>query len=149
MKAAIAAIGFVFLSAVPGYADLVEWELPPEFLREYRLNDPLQVSADFDLGVTFSHISHVYIDWEGEITGGMIQWYDWQTLEPVGEPLPASVGINATLGPYPHLRSITLYGGGLTYPDPEPFDCVLEYEERVLSSWSDFIGWPGQNIHPL
>ena len=50
---------------------------------------PSYWESDFDFGVTFSSIEHVYIDWAGEITAGLAVFDD----EPGMDPLPIDVGI--------------------------------------------------------
>jgi hypothetical protein len=89
--------------------------------------------TDFDLGVTFSGISHVYIDWSGEITAGLAISYD----DPCN-PFPLRVGIGAAF--YPPLRYAVVWGGEQTYPLPEPFDSLSEIKP---STWSDLLDGQG------
>src|SRR3989339_1322847 len=52
--------------------------------------------TNFDLGVTFTEISHVYIDWSGEITAGLAT----STSNP--QPYPINVGARVSIGiPFP------------------------------------------------
>ena len=99
--------------------------------------------SEFNLGVTFSEISHVYIDLSGEITAGLAQDYNPATFEPVGDPYPKKVGINIYLGSNPGIRSETLWGGELTYPDPEPFDSLMEIKLSYPTTWSDLLDGQG------
>jgi hypothetical protein len=82
-------------------ADMVQLSLPCAGVCD--LNTPYW-SADFDLGVSFTDISHVYVDWSGEITGGLAVEY-----EP-GDPFPIDVGAYASLGPNPYIRRTTFWG---------------------------------------
>jgi hypothetical protein len=77
--------------------------------------------TNFDLGVTFSEISHVYIDWSGEITAGRAIYY----TDPCN-PFPQDVGIGARLYEGPWLHHTTIWGGESGYPAPESFACVSE-----------------------
>ena len=107
----ITAIGILVLNSLSIHADLVELDLltlgcPQEFPGTW---DYWQ--SDFDLEVEFSEISHVYIDWAGNITGGMVQMYHPQTWEPIGDPFPEDVGIYASLGYNQGSRRVNLWGG--------------------------------------
>ena len=81
----------------------------------YDINTPAW-SYNFDLGVTFSQISNVYIDWSGQITGGQSQWMSNPNLMTIDGTLIAY------LGAYPQLRAASVSRGISTYPDPEPFE---------------------------
>jgi hypothetical protein len=103
-------------------------ELPLNCAGTYDFNTPAWTS-DFDLGVTFSEISHVYIDWSGEITAGLaIRYTD------TCNPFPRDVGIKA--GFYPPLRTAEVWGGEGTYPVPEPFDVLSQIGG---TNWSDLL----------
>ncbi|MFA6426787.1 MAG: hypothetical protein WCW64_11505 [Phycisphaerae bacterium] len=108
---------------------------------EFNNNSP-SWQTNFDLGVTFTQISHVYIDWSGEITGGLAQHYDWQTGELIG-PYPLDVGIEAYLGRNPHARLTDVYGGEATYPSPETFDGLNEFTISGTTTWSDMLDGTG------
>ena len=92
-------------------------------------------TMDFDLGVEFSEISRVYIDWSGEISAGLSQGYP--------DPLPYYGQLVAGIGPIPGegwLRSASVWGGVSTYPSPEPFDVSSEfffYQPGV--TWDSFL----------
>jgi hypothetical protein len=92
---------------------------------------------DFDLGVEFSEISHVYINWSGEINAGLSQGIG----DP--EPIPFYGQLTAGIGPIPGegwLRSASVWGGVSTYPDPEPFNLSSEfflYQPGV--TWDSFL----------
>ncbi|MBN1392691.1 MAG: PEP-CTERM sorting domain-containing protein [Sedimentisphaerales bacterium] len=92
--------------------------------------------TNFDLGVTFSDISHVYIDWSGEITAGLAIRY----TDPCN-PFPLEVGIYAGFSsPFRHAEA---WGGEQTYPVPEPFDSISEIKP---SNWSDLLDGQGTII---
>ncbi len=95
--------------------------------------------TDFDLGTGFIEISHVYIDWSGQITAALAQELDSQSLEPIGEPFPIGVGCYASMG-YPHRTEI--WGGQATHPVPEPFDLLSEIPPGT-STWSDLLDGQG------
>ena len=73
--------------------------------------------TNFNLGVTFSQISNIYMDWSGEITGG--QFYNPWDNPPI---FPIDIGIRADLGQYPNWRYAEIWAGESTYPEPETFD---------------------------
>jgi hypothetical protein len=105
---------------------------------------PYWWQANFDLGVTFSEISHVYIDWSGGITAGLVRNVNPVTQQPVGEPFPIGVGAYASLGANPYLRRTEVWGGGATYPAPESFDLTSEMELLFSSTWSDLLDGQGR-----
>ena len=119
-------------------ADIVQ--LPLDCPSHYDFNSPYW-TADFDLGVTFSEISHVYIDWAGEITGGLAILYDNPS-----EPFPIDVGVYASLGSNPFLLRTTVWGGEATSPDPKPFDLQSEFELVGGSTWSDLLDGQGSIV---
>ncbi len=77
----------------------------------FNMNSPYW-QTNFDLGVTFTQISHVYIDWSGAITGGLAVYYRGQ------QPFPLDVGVYAGLGFNPDLRITEIWGGAASYPSP-------------------------------
>ena len=94
---------------------------------------------DFDLGITFTEISHVYIDWSGGITAGLTQINNQQ-------PFPENVGILADLGSNPWARLTSIYGGQATYPATEFFNGQNEFikgEWDEESTWSDLFDGKG------
>lgn len=122
-KITIAALGLFVHIALPAQADLVELDLlslgcPSEF--DFQ-SSPW--SYNFDLGVQFSSIDHVYMDWSGEITGGLFTYLG----NPNG-PQPANVSITAKLGSYPsYYRQSSHWSGKSTYPNPEAFNALSEF----------------------
>ena len=139
-KSALAAvvITFIHLAAVlPAGAAIVELDLF-SIGCETIYNPDSGWSTDFDLGVTFSSIDHVYIDWEGQITGGRA--IDYSDPE---NPFPIDVGIGSYLGTASNWRHVTLWGGGATYPTPESFDVTLEFIYGSMS-WSELYDGQGK-----
>ena len=135
MRTLISIIGFLVLVLGTGvFGDTVE--LPLNCAGTYGFNSYWQ--TNFDLGVTFSEISHVYIDWSGEITAGLAVNY----TDPCN-PFPLEVGINAYLGANPWPRLTEVWGGGQTYPSPEPFDTISRFSLSQTSSWSDLLDGQG------
>jgi len=134
----IITILFLLAGAGPAGAGIVELDLfdlgcPTEFNR-----DNPEWQTDFDLGVTFISIDHVYIDWSGVITAGLAVHND----NP-GEPYPLNVAIGSSLGSNPYIRSADFWGGGGTYPSPEPFEMLSEFELIGPSVWSDILDGKG------
>jgi hypothetical protein len=115
------------------FGDIVQ--LPLNCAGTYDINTPAWTS-NFDLGVTFSEISHVYIDWSGEITAGLAIYYS----DPCN-PFPLEVGIYA--GFYPPFRFAEIWGGEESYPAPEPFDSISEIKP---STWLDLLDGEGTII---
>jgi hypothetical protein len=128
MKNAIIAI----ILAIAGVAWGDTVELPLNCTGTYDINTPYW-TTDFDLGVTFSEISHVYIDWSGEITAGLAIYY----TDPCN-PFPLEVGIRSAFS-FP-FRYVEVWGGEEIYPSSEPFDFLSEIKP---STWSDLLDGQG------
>ena len=111
-------------------------ELPLACAGDYDSNTP-DWTTDFDLGVSFTEITNVYIDWSGEITGGLVT----RIRDP--EPSPADVLIHASLGSNPTPRYANVWGGEATYPAPELFGGVSQFELSGSDSWSDLLDGQG------
>lgn len=115
-------------------ADIIE--LPLNCAGTYDINTPAWTS-NFDLGVTFSEISNVYIDWSGEMTAGLDEY--------MGNQGVAKVGFDAVLlGTYtiPHFFQIqiaSIRGGVSTYPAPEPFDVQTEFWLWEPGRWDNLL----------
>jgi len=82
---------------------------------------------NFDLGVQFSDIQHVYMDWEGEITAALIQDTHPVTHEPIGDPHPIDVGLGAHIDKPFDWRYTNTWAGESTYPNPEQFNELSEF----------------------
>ena len=99
----IFAVLVVSACQVPARADTVELDLFSIGCRHtYDFNSPYW-QTNFNLGVTFTQISHVYINWSGGITAGLAIDYD----DPCN-PFPREVGIYAGLG-FPRMTEV--WGG--------------------------------------
>ena len=85
----------------------------------------------FDCGVEFTQISHVYIDWEGDMTAALVEFSDNPN-----NPVPVDVGITAIIGQQPPWRYTYVLRGKSTYPNPENFDIVSEFAKGTMS-WSE------------
>lgn len=75
--------------------------------------------ADFDLGVTFTEITSVYLEWLGTITA--------EVVAPIGQPdkvHPIDAVFVATLyesDPHNYFSRVSVQAGQATYPEPELF----------------------------
>ena len=132
----VIALGLVLNLSMFGVSRATLVELPLDCAGIYDRDNYWE--TNFNLGVEFTDISHVYIDCEGEIIGGRAIKY----INP-NNPFTVDVGIYASLGFNPSLRRITLWGGSEKYPDPEPFDCTIEFELYGGSTWSDLLDGKG------
>jgi len=94
-------------------------------------------TTDFDFGITFTSISNVYIDWSGEITAGQAV----RDSNPT-ELFPLDVGIKSYLEP-PINAGTTVWGGQETYPTPESFDVLSEFQLSGAGSWSGLLDGQG------
>ena len=96
-------------------------ELPLDCAGTYSLNDTW--STEFDLGVEFTDIAHVYINWEGEFSGAKVKYFN---TEPVSES-PIDVVLTSLIGNYEVNRQVSIWGGKLSYPTPQIFNLCSEY----------------------
>jgi hypothetical protein len=79
----------------------------------------------------------VYVDWAGDITGGLaVDYYE------AGDPFPIDVGVYAYISGPPFTRSTVVWGGEPTYPDPEAFDQLSEIPSGT-TAWSDLVDGQG------
>lgn len=138
-------IFIVLIFATTGIGEAVIVELPLDCTGTYDHDNPYW-ETDFDLGVEFTEISGVYIDWRGEITGGLVQNVSPITFEPIGDPRPVDTGIEASLGFNPSLRITSVRCGSETYPDAELFDLVSEIDLPYSSTWSDILDGKGKIV---
>ena len=122
----ISLIGILVLIASPVQADLVELDLLALGCPTVHDFDTPQWSYDFDLGVEFSSIDHVYMDWSGEISASMV--------DHIGnpDPYPSVTGIESAIGSYPSYKYLYRWGGIISYPDPETFDEMTEIVEGSM-----------------
>jgi hypothetical protein len=131
-------VGVIVLVFVAGaFGDVVE--LPLDCAGFYDVNTPAW-TMDFDLGVTFSEITNVYIDWSGEITAGLALYYG----EP--DPIPFDGSLWAFINsPWHGIAHTMVSGGSSTYPiAPEPFDEQSEFSfSDVHYTWNELLGGIG------
>jgi hypothetical protein len=126
----------VLLSITAVNADIVE--LPLDCEGRYDVDSgPWEMG--FDLGVTFTEITNVYIDWSGEIMAGLAT----DPMRPGPQPFPCDVGLLAYLGHNPYARLTEVYGGEATYPEPEGFNYLSEFELLGSTTWSDLLDGQG------
>jgi hypothetical protein len=122
-----------FAEVDEAFADVVT--LPLNCAGDYNVNTP-RWTTNFDLGVTFSEISHVYIDWSGEINA------DLYPGNP--DPIPYYGIMEADISTLSPLAFATVFGGVSTYPNPEPFDARSEFVLwDVHYTWNDFFDGKG------
>ena len=137
MKARIVKLAAVGLLAVCCIAKADIVQLPLDSAGVYDFNTPAWV-LEFDLGVTFTDISHVYMDWSGEITGALARDYpDPDNIFAI------DVAIGSYLGSAPNWRHTDFWAGAASYPDAEPFDDLSEFELLGGSTWSALLDGQG------
>jgi hypothetical protein len=130
MRKEIIAVVIAFAFVGIGKADIVELDLFTLGCPSTYDYDSPSWTSDFDLGVTFLEISHVYIDWAGEITGGLAE----DDSNP--DPFPIDVGLLAYLGTPLNWRHTSVWGGEGSYPDAEPFYLQSEFVYGSMP-WSE------------
>ncbi|MGB2809249.1 MAG: PEP-CTERM sorting domain-containing protein [Sedimentisphaerales bacterium] len=133
----IAAISSLVVLLVITGADAAIVELPLACEGRYDVNSG-SWEMDFDLGVTFTDISHVYIDWSGEITAGLA----FDHTRPGPQPFPEDIGLSAWLVSASFWRHTNVYGGAALYPEPEVFDFKSEFEVGSMP-WSELFDGQG------
>lgn len=127
----------VMVIGLAGTAGATIVELPLAAQGVYDFNQSYW-TTDFDLGVTFTEISNVYIDWSGTITAALVIFDN----DPGMDPVPISVGIRAAIGSPPNWRHTDVWGGAATYPAPEPFDYRSEFIYGAML-WSELFDGQG------
>ncbi len=144
-KIVIWVVALIFVFGGTSRADVVSLDLfslgvPTEFYY-----DTPYWQTNFDLGVTFTQISHVYVRWSGEFTGGLIMNLDTQTTSPV------DVGLIAWFSHPVRITSIT--GGKESYPSSEAFNYQSEIILSPSENWADIIDGTGtfsiENNYPI
>jgi len=94
--------------------------------------------SDFNLGVEFTDIAHVYIDWQGEITAARAVNYSNPN-----DPFPIDVGIHAHIGTVPNWKHTEYWGGESTYPNAQTFDVKSEFIYGKML-WSELFDGKGE-----
>ncbi len=108
-------------------------------------------STNFDLGVTFSEISHIYLHWEGSITAA-----EFEPIfpNPIFEPYYDGrfIAYIRDFGSSTSLASKNVSAGEDTAPNPEPFDLQSLFS---ISDYSPLLDGTGsikinfQQTYPL
>jgi hypothetical protein len=132
----------ILIIAGSAQADIVELDLlslgcPTEFNVFVDL-----WQADFDLGVTFSSIDHVYMRWSGEVTAGLALNTD-MFGNPIGDPFNFDTGVSVNLGSTPNWYIAEILDGSDTYPNPKLFQIFSEFEP---ANWSNLLNGRGTVI---
>ncbi len=140
LRHVIVTMGLLLFYRGQGRAEVVQLDLFSLDMPATFNGDSPSWQTDFDLGVTFAEITDVYIDWSGEVTGGIA------IVNPPGTPYsgPAPAGVYASLGSNPYWRGTEIYKGMDKYPNPEPFDLASEIELIGDSTWSDLLDGQGK-----
>lgn len=124
------------LIATKANATIVEYNLSCEGSYTHGSN----WTTNFDLGIIFSEISHIYLDWSGSIRAS--------EFEPIYHPIPGFdpyrdgyfkarlYEFNSTTP----LAERSVYGGADTAPNPEPFDLHSEFSMSDYSAFLDGVG---------
>ncbi len=124
------------LIAAKANATIVEYNLSCEGSYTHGSN----WTTDFDLGIIFSDISHIYLQWSGSITAN--------EFEPIYSPIPLFEPyydgyFKARLYEFNFttlLAERSVYGGADTAPNPEPFDLHSEFSMSDYSAFLDGVG---------
>ncbi len=129
MKKMIVVMAATFLFGISSLANGEILEIELDCGGEYDLFD--NWIMNLDLGVSFTEISNIYIDWSGEITGELSTF--------AGNEYP-TIGVFSLLlykmDPHVDLLAHTSVSGGLaTYPEPEFFDTV---QSLTNDGWETF-----------
>lgn len=119
-------------------AAIVELSLPCEGRYDWQTPG---CTVNFDLGVEFSEISRVYIEWSGEMMGWLVTDMVTPAYRP---PYPINMQVFFDLGSNPSIRGGTVKGGRITYPEPEQFDRPVDMTLPDGSTWSDLLDGTGQ-----
>lgn len=114
------------IAAIPTLtrADIVE--LPLACTGEYSF---LQTwSTQFDVGVAFTEISSIYMNWSGEITA--------KEILPGGTADGLFTASLYESDPHSYFGHAYIQGGSATHPDPEPFDTQSMFSNE---GWSPLL----------
>ncbi len=130
----VCAIAF-FSSAGISRAEMISLDLLAQGCpTEWHFDTP-QWQTDFDLGVTFSEISHVYVDWSGEFTASLIEELHSHATQ------PNDVGFRAWFS-NPR-RSTEIFGGAENYPNSVTFNYHSEIVLDHSENWADIYDGKG------
>jgi len=102
-------------------------------------------TADFDLGVAFTEISSIYIDFCGSIRASAYMWLPSGPVESYDayfKPQLYELGSGTPLG------SAYVFGGESTYPASQAFDTQLPFSVSDFAPLLDGIGTIKIGLHP-
>jgi hypothetical protein len=142
-KIVIGVVALIFVFVGTGRAETVSLDLSTLGIPTNFNHNSSYWQTNFDLGVTFTEISHVHIDWSGEITAGLARHVDPTTHLPIGDPFPLEVGPYAYMSGYPYTRIVSAHGGQTSYPLPEVFNLQSEFVLSGTANWSDLLDGKG------
>jgi hypothetical protein len=126
-RKAITVAGLFCVFIPLAYAEL--FELPLDCNGSYDLDTPTW-TLELDLGIQFSQINNIYIDWSGKITA------EWAENNFNGQDGPIDGRFKAKLyetTPYDSLGYAEIYAGESTYPNPELFNVQTDFTD---DGWS-------------
>jgi len=134
----IIAVAAVLIGVCAAEGAIVEVSLPCEGRYDWQTPGS---TVDFDLGVQFSEISHVYIEWAGQIMAEVRM--DLGPCSPRDPDCfteyPTDVGLAAYIGEYPVYGSARIYAGEGTYPALESFSLRQVLELSSQGDWADLL----------
>lgn len=122
-------ISVILFGITTANAAIVEFPLTCEGF--YDLNSPYWHSS-FDLGVSFTEITDIYIEWSGTITAELVGIIGIPGSFPHDATFEASL-YGLELDPYYYTGWADVCGGKATYPEPEPFDVQSPFTDE---GWS-------------
>jgi len=111
------------------------FEIPLACEGEYTLEQTW--TTDFDLGVTFTEISNIYIDWSGSIRAEFVENLVTGDRFPMDAQFIADLYDLVTNNFY---CRASLQTGAATYPNPEPFDLQSTFSN---GGWSMLLDGQG------
>ena len=139
MKQNVIIICMLAILGLAPQSEAVIVELPLDgAVGTYQGPGPSYWETNFDLGVTFSQITNVHIDWSGEIMAPTV------TDTPGGTPVPIELGIIAGLTGSPYSRFAIWRGGEDTYPAAEPFAELSRFTLEGTANWNDLLDGTGR-----
>jgi len=124
----------VVLLGITG-ADAAIVELPLACEGKYTLEQTW--TTDFDIGVTFTEISNIYIDWSGSIRAEFVEDLVTSDRFPMDAQFIADLYDLVT---HDFCGRASLRTGAATYPNPEPFDLQSTFSN---GGWSMLLDGQG------
>jgi len=111
-------------------------ECPLDLAGEYDITESRAIY--FDLGYVFTDISHVYMDWQGEINACLAE-----DIRNPGILFPLSVALSAWFEEDP-IIGYAAVEGGYDYPNPTKFDVKSEGHLFWDYTWAGFYDGKGK-----